>query len=423
MKLRQYAASLLLALPLFAGCRSDDTLNAPKVNDPMFTRYAALGNSITAGFQSAGINDSTQQRSYARLLSLAMGTPFNYPRLTMPGCPPPFTNNVTQARVGGAGSTGTTCLLQATRHNLLNNLAVPGNSVVQLFNNFGGLPSRFDPLKTIMLGGRTEIEHMQLLKPTFVTVFAGANDVLGALISTTNPGDPAQVTPVATFTLQFDTLEAALAATGAEVMLLGVPDVTVIPYSTKGSTYWCLSAAAAGGCGVAQALPPNLTVNNNCAPNIAIPGSKGDSILVPWPVGIPRVLAAAQGAPGQVIDCSVDADVITASELLGMVQATDGYNTHIQQVAAAHNWTYFDTQAALAGVGTQIPPFPDLSQVATGGSIGFGPLFSLDGIHPSSVLHELIADQLAAAINAAYNTDLPSPVCTQTGGSITCPAP
>jgi hypothetical protein len=68
MKLRQYAASLLLMLPLFAGCRSDDTLNAPQVSDAVFARYASLGNSITAGFQSAGINDSTQQRSYARLL-------------------------------------------------------------------------------------------------------------------------------------------------------------------------------------------------------------------------------------------------------------------------------------------------------------------------------------------------------------------
>ena len=35
----------------------------------MFKNYVALGNSITAGYQSAGINDSTQRQSYARLLA------------------------------------------------------------------------------------------------------------------------------------------------------------------------------------------------------------------------------------------------------------------------------------------------------------------------------------------------------------------
>ncbi|HSE46059.1 MAG TPA: hypothetical protein VLA89_12105, partial [Gemmatimonadales bacterium] len=81
MRLHQIAASLLLALPIMAGCKSDDSLNAPNVIDPMFRRYAALGNSITAGFQSLGINDSTQQRSYAALLAAAMGTSFTFPAL------------------------------------------------------------------------------------------------------------------------------------------------------------------------------------------------------------------------------------------------------------------------------------------------------------------------------------------------------
>jgi len=50
-------------------------LNSPGVppyaGGAMFQRYVAMGNSITAGFQSGGINDSTQRRSYAVLVAVS----------------------------------------------------------------------------------------------------------------------------------------------------------------------------------------------------------------------------------------------------------------------------------------------------------------------------------------------------------------
>src|SRR6266705_7053607 len=60
--------------------------------DPLFARYVSMGNSITAGWQSGGINDSTQQQSYAVLLAQAMHAPFFSPLMNKPGCPPPITN-------------------------------------------------------------------------------------------------------------------------------------------------------------------------------------------------------------------------------------------------------------------------------------------------------------------------------------------
>src|SRR5262249_17428624 len=65
---------------------------SPRPLNPIFTSYVALGNSLTAGFQSGGINDSTQKQSYALLLARSMGTRYAYPSLTMPGCPPPLNN-------------------------------------------------------------------------------------------------------------------------------------------------------------------------------------------------------------------------------------------------------------------------------------------------------------------------------------------
>src|SRR5881227_1352529 len=84
------AAGLVLAA---AGCSNED-LFPPAVpqytGGAMFQRYVAMGNSITAGFQSGGINDSTQQQSYVALVAGKMGSPFYYPSLTKPGCPPPI---------------------------------------------------------------------------------------------------------------------------------------------------------------------------------------------------------------------------------------------------------------------------------------------------------------------------------------------
>ncbi len=50
-----------------------------------------------------------------------------------------------------------------------------------------------------------------------------------------------------------------------------------------------------------------------------------------------------------------------------------------------------------------IPPFPDLTD--PDGNL-FGTAFSLDGIHPNSATHEVVANTTIEAINAEYGTSL-----------------
>ena len=54
-----------------AGCTSNEVVFEPRSVDPIFTSYVAIGNSITAGFQSDGINDSREQRVFVRAPSRA----------------------------------------------------------------------------------------------------------------------------------------------------------------------------------------------------------------------------------------------------------------------------------------------------------------------------------------------------------------
>ena len=409
---RTIAAALLLALPIAAGCRHDESLAAPNLetSNGLLRRYVAMGNSITAGFQSAGINDSTQRQSYAVIFARQAGTPFSYPALALPGCPAPFTVNATQTRLGN--TTSSACAFRSadpTPTTILNNVAVPGASAVDAWSNFdpASAPS---PLTTFILGGRTQVQAMQQAQPTFVSVWLGNNDVLGALTNTTNPGDPALVTAQPAFEAAYGAILDSVAATGAEAALITVADVTVIPYSTAGSVYWCLDNAPACGFPAPAGFPSAaLTVDISCAPLAVLPIAKGDSTLIPWNVGVPKLAAAQAGVP-QTVDCTADTEVVTAAEYKVMRDAVQGYNAYITAQATAREWALVDVNPPLTAARANpalVTNFPNLPTPESGGNVTFGSYFSLDGVHPSALAHRVVADSLIAAVNRTYGTTIP----------------
>src|SRR5690349_7180399 len=115
---------------LLVACDANrDAVGLTNLNNGIFRSYVAIGNSITAGWQSGGINDSLQQLAYPRLLATQMGTPYKFASLVTPGCPPPVKNFQTQARVSTDTTTTTaqTCRLRspASVTDALNNVGVP----------------------------------------------------------------------------------------------------------------------------------------------------------------------------------------------------------------------------------------------------------------------------------------------------------
>lgn len=400
--------SLAAGALLLGACNEDGTLNSPPTptGGELMSRYVAMGNSITAGYQSNGIMDSTQQQSYAHLIAEASGAPYYYKQLRGRGCVPPLTNNVTQARYGGG--TGSTCdLLVPNELPWQSNTAVPGARMIEATTNFdsvgGVLASASNALTTLFLGGKTQADVMEEAQPTLVTVWLGNNDVLGALTSASNPGNPVLVTSTAKFQAGTDALFSRLDATGAKVLVVGVVDVTVIPYATKGLVLFCARNPGVGGCPAGAAFPvPTFTVNANCA---------SATILVPWTKYLPMIAASAGGSPTE-LDCSVDAVVSTTAETNGMTTAVSDFNTYLSTQAAAHGFAFWDpnpTLGALVASGA-IPPIPNLAPALGGGSVTFGNYITLDGVHPSALAHKLIADSVAAHLNAAFGTTIPIPV-------------
>jgi hypothetical protein len=155
------------------------------------------------------------------------------------------------------------------------------------------------------------------------------------------------------------------------------------------------------------------------------------NILVPWPIALGKVDSAARGAPTS-LNCATANQVITPQETRAMVVAESLYNVHIAQVAQTRGWAYWDVNPLFTALRTSgaIPAFPDVNGAFANPrtSILFGPIFSLDGVHPSSAAHRVAADSLAHAINRTYGPNgtkilkdtLPVPVC---GAAVVCPSP
>ncbi len=409
----RFSAAVLGLVLAAAGCNNDQ-LNRPFLNtpvDPLFDRYVSMGNSITAGFQSGGINDSTQQQSYAVLLAHAMRSPFFVPSLTKPGCPPPYTNVFTGARVTPPGfptSTATSCYLRKIPSNpppYISNTAVPGAEVIDIFNNLD-TASNANTLTQFILGGLTQAQMMERAQPTFVSIWIGNNDVLGAATSSTNAGDSTKITSVPNFQARYTALLDTVDAAGPQgAILIGVANVTAVPFFSPGATYWAIKNGLVPG----SAFPPAFTVSANCAPiATGIPGARGDSTLVPFPYGAALLGAAALGAPRNLDCADTVAAVVVPKELVKLVGAVLAYNAFISAQATARGWAYLDPNGALDSlrtVPTAVRPFPLIGQPCSANP--FGTAFSCDAVHPSAATHRLIAQKLRDAINATYTTSIP----------------
>jgi len=234
---------------------------------------------------------------------------------------------------------------------------------------------------------------MRRANPTFVSVWIGNNDVLGAATNSANAGDSTLITPVATFQTNYGNVVDSVEAAGPRgAVLIGVANVTAIPFFSRGSTYL--------GAKLANQLPPTMTVTANCAP------PRGDSVLVPFPFGATLVGTAAAGTP-TTLDCT-EVQTVQPAELVKLVTTVAAFNTFISAQATAHGWAYFDPNPSLDSLGTvatAVRPFPLIGQPCSANP--FGTAFSCDGVHPSAATHRLIAQKLRDAINAAYTTDIP----------------
>ena len=160
--------------------------------------------------------------------------PVFVPLMARPGCRPPYTNIYARTRVtlpGQPASTDTTCALralQAVPPPYINNTAVPSAEVLDGTTNFG-TGTNANVLTSFFLGTLTQTQMMMKVDPTFVTVWLGNNDVLGAATSSTNAGDSTRITDTLTFASEYRAVLDSIGRTSAQGgVLIGVANVTLI---------------------------------------------------------------------------------------------------------------------------------------------------------------------------------------------------
>lgn len=383
------------ALVALAACSDNTKLLGPStpVGGDIFKSYVALGNSITAGFQSNGIMDSTQRQSYARLLAIQMGTQYHYAALAGRGCTPPIVNGLTGALFANAPAG--TCDLRTTTSvtDILNNVAVPGARVL---DPTSASTVASNALTTFILGGKTQVQKALDASPTFVSIWIGNNDVLQPALS-------GLVQPIVSTQAQFQTsydlmIQQLLAGEpNLKGVLIGVAMVQYLPSVSAGALVFA-SPQAQGA--INAATGKTVVIDASC---------NGSTSLL----NIPQlILAIRAGTHPSVIACDKgifpapvgDIFVLDAAEQVTLIAAITAYNAYINTKAAAIGFAYYDPNVLFAAsrASGAIPPFPNfLSATAT-----YGPLITLDGVHPSAATHKLIANELIGVINAKYATSL-----------------
>lgn len=399
------ALLLLIAAALAGSCVDEDVAEPVFVPEPgghLFIRYVSLGNSITAGFQSGGIHEGLQNDAYPVLLAEKAGATFGVPELKYPGCPPPLAAPLTGARIGPAPCSNRV----PEPPPLVQNLAVPGHTMVDALIPDG--PGA-NPLSTLILGGRTQVEAMVEAEPTLVSLWLGNNDALAAALS----GDTTRLTPLSGFEAALDQVVTAIAATSArDAILIGVADpVMIAPALQPGAYFWVVEQSGRA--------PVPLAVEDNCAPGTA-GGARAVSLLVAnaWLAG---------QADSVRVDCGPDAAfVLNEAESAAVVARVQAFNEAISAAAAANGWLYIDPTVSFIAPALSEPDLvrkcQALATATTSAEIEaavgetcpapdavnfFGLYFSFDGVHPSSEAHAVIADTLAQRLNARHGLALP----------------
>ena len=390
-RLKTLAGILTLASLLVAGAASA-AVNTGSAN---FSKYVALGDSLTAGFSSGSINRTYQVNSYPALIyrqATGMTTGFEQPLVSEPGLPG-ILRLVSLRPLSIAPTPGTG---QPTNLNLprpYDNLAVPGAKLHDLLTKTEST-SASDPTDLVLRRlGFTQLQQGLSLKPTFVTLWIGNNDVLGAATSGIAIGG-VTLTPVDQFQADYTAVVNAIASTNAKMALANIPDVTSIPFVTTLSRFI-----------VNPATNQPVLVNGQPVPLIGPNGplQAGDFVLLTATAELAqgRGIPTALGGSGQPLS---DTSVLSAAEAATIHDYIVAYNQIIAKAATDKGAALVDANAILKDLATngiRVGGISYTSAFLTGG------VFSYDGVHPTAFGYAYIANQFIDAINKQFGGDIP----------------
>ena len=424
-----YIAICLLGI--FSACKPKLNISKPTPGNANFAVYLAVGNSLTAGYADNSLYLTGQQNSYPQRLSeqfrLVGGGAFKQPLLMSDiGYPSPrliLSNAVSCLGVSSLAPVpnGTTIDYADTTNiasqGPFNNVGVPGIRCLDylipgyaILAKNGGAPfaSRFYTNRAT----ETPMDEALRIPATFFTCWLGNNDVLLYATSGGQGSDSGplttDITPVAFFQYNYDSVVHALTKNGAKGVLINIPDVTSVPFfTTIPANGLVLRQGQADSLNEAYAIQGFSTIRFSAGANPFVISDHN---------GAPRLIQAGEylllTIPQDSLTCGgwgsqkpiPNQYVLTIDEVNNIKTATAAFNSIISNTAQKYNLPYVDMNSYLHTVSSGIN-FNGASYNAvfvTGGS------FSLDGVHLTPRGYALVANHILDAINAYYKSTIPA---------------
>ncbi|MFN3562312.1 MAG: SGNH/GDSL hydrolase family protein [Chloroherpetonaceae bacterium] len=481
------------AIALF-GCSDDATNDSgtpPKELRPgqyNASRHVALGVSLTAGFMNGSLYTDAQQggqkHSYDYLLAKAVHgastddlfkvPAFGNPGLggalfdtTVPGNVRLISNRVELTGVSGAGTPITRTNLSTanlnpdgltTLNRPYNNLGIPGSLAADILsdNPFGFGTGRQSPFYQFIfrnqaLGSNGVQQAINLMRaqpdslPKLVTVWTGANEVLGFVTS----GGVTQIYPFNAFQAQYDTILARLKAgiPNVKIIVFNIPNVASIPFATflgpnaravatqrglsrlyyaKGNTIDSVATGDIGDVTKFMVLLPS-------GAGVAAIGDNTDGVKgVLWRTLLASInnTRAIQGLPtlnlqqltanftgGAGVDTTKpigsrenpfpDQFTLDQAEINQANAAVNQYNTFINGKNSQANGIFVvDIAGLFDRVVSQGITSPDGEELRA--TFLTGGIFTIDGVHPGPKGHAIVANQMIPIIEREFNASIPA---------------
>jgi hypothetical protein len=400
-----------LALVVLAGCHDDRTTGP--AGQAAFTRYVAVGTSLSMGVQSDGVVYFSQQQDWTKLLAHQAFAPFTQPLIAAPGCFSPFIaplqlsrrlSGISAAANPAASIPDTACVPLGTYTLPQNDVAIDGATTYDALyitpeSAAVETVKRRRQYRLVLPPRKSQVTAMMQQNPTLVSVELGGNEVLQVVSGLLFPragyrGAAAQGTYVPNSIWQpvYDNLIDSVKRTGAKVILAGVPNTNGFVSMRTGDELY-QDRAAFQNYGV--------IVSADCqgSPNVIFTPSKVLGLVgAAQATGTPQTLSCTD-TPGAQDNILTPADVQIVDGVL------TGMNNHIQAVAQGNGWAYLDMSAVWAQWVTRRGPFSVANLL--GCVRPFGQYVSLDGIHPNVQGYQEMANAAAAALNATYGFAIP----------------
>lgn len=401
-----------------------------------FSRFVAIGDSITAGYADGALYYNGQVNAYPNLIASqyqsiqplifrqalvdrqSSGIGFiGRSRLIL--VPDEQNQKNKWGRLSYLSEVGDESILSENHYQNrgpFHNLAIPGAKTIHLLSPGYGNPAKgagnYNPFFTRLASDPAKVsvlEDILKLQPTFFTMLIGNNDILSYAMhgGTNDVMTPVEGKPGEGFAATLRYIIEKLTEQGAKGILATLPDLTTIPFFNTIAYNQLLLEKQ-------EALQLNIDYASS-----GLRFRTGRNAFVVEAIINDRP-ALRQLQPGEIVLCEIMQDALRTDYLSGRLPVPKSYYLNATEVAGIKAMTssYNDVITALAaekGLGlirldqllthTKADRFYDTRARAIHYSEAGA--FSLDGIHINAVGQALLANEFIKAIYRTYGLKIP----------------